>query len=423
MLNLLFISDNPKVEYAKSVLQPVLKLIVDVALDFDYGLKEVLDKRPSIICVQDRIGGVTGESVARHIRMLLGASAPMCILLHTGSGEARTVKGLFEHFVDLNQPDDAFADEIENTLKLLLEDRWEKICVPPTPASAPTQSSDAGLEEPREDADTCADDSLFNSFGIMSPISPPETSPGTPPSARSGAVTPEKAGTTAPLTHVTPPSPSPASEFRINHNFLPADTDIPEDLPVPQKYRSESLLLRRTVMSMALVCFVCAAGGWYLVGQKTRTIYSLKRQEMSSSGAKQAPKTDSALDTPIPPSGTQPVVAPLLPAFIRQNAHDTAYAARKPGWERYVGSRTDFRIFSVSGRIQAVQALAVKNTSVSESLITTILKEFTGSGDYQISSRSTKMGVCVENGRVHDKGEVMVYRKNGAVKAFVVSIK
>jgi len=80
MLNLLFISDSPKVEYIKSVLQPVLKVIIDVVADFDHGLKDVFEKRPGTVCIQDQIGGVTGESVARHIQMLLSTSSLTSIM-------------------------------------------------------------------------------------------------------------------------------------------------------------------------------------------------------------------------------------------------------------------------------------------------------------------------------------------------------
>ncbi|MDD2855515.1 MAG: hypothetical protein PHU01_08295 [Desulfuromonadaceae bacterium] len=103
MLNLLLISDSSKIENIKTILQPGLKVIIDVVADFDQGLKNVFEKRPATVCIQDQIGGVTGESVARHIQMLLDNSAPTFILLHTGSGSAKMVKGLYAHFIDLSK--------------------------------------------------------------------------------------------------------------------------------------------------------------------------------------------------------------------------------------------------------------------------------------------------------------------------------
>ncbi|MFA7405761.1 MAG: hypothetical protein WC007_17355, partial [Pelobacteraceae bacterium] len=69
-----------------------------------------------------------------------------------------------------------------------------------------------------------------------------------------------------------------------------------------------------------------------------------------------------------------------------------------------------------------VQVLAVKDVPLSESLIKSVLQEFAGTPEYQIVSRSTKAGLQVESGRIVNKGEIMIYRKHGVVKAFVVSV-
>lgn len=159
MLNLLFISDSPKIEYIKKVLQPVLKVIIDVVPDFDHGLKDVFEKRPATVCIQDQIAGVTGESVARHIQMLLGTGAPQFILIHEGSGKAKQIKGLFEYIVDISQPEAKLAEEIQGTLKALIGDQWDKIFISPKqPVSA---SPAAALSvESRKEADKLIDDFL-----------------------------------------------------------------------------------------------------------------------------------------------------------------------------------------------------------------------------------------------------------------------
>ncbi len=69
-----------------------------------------------------------------------------------------------------------------------------------------------------------------------------------------------------------------------------------------------------------------------------------------------------------------------------------------------------------------MQVLAVKDVPIPESLITSVVQECTGKQEYQITSRNKKAGLRVEIGSVQDKGEIMIYRKNGAVKAFVVSV-
>ncbi len=550
MLNLLFISDSPKADYIKSVLQPVLKVIIDVVTDFDHGLKDVFEKRPATVCIQDQISGVTGESVARHIQMLLGNSAPSFILLHTGNGKARAIKGLYEHLVDLSQPDEALAEDIKGTLKSLLGDQWGKIYIPPKLTPASIRSSVSVPEESREVAEKLVDDFLFdlesNGFsaiddqpsGLPAPdsiIEKPavavqteasqhsETEPGSveldraqsisddlaemllaeahkpilnekrveppysindssevvfnlapkqvPPAvtplvpvlpvlpelptnnvplkkpeisgpvvsdSTSAAVpvplhritrTAHQAAPSATLDKTETPVASSAAEFRISQNTPLAEEHIPEDLLLAfeENYRSGSLFLRRGV-AVALVCVSCAAGGWFFVKQKPQVVSSIKQRVISLTGTQSVPVPVVAMPVvpkPLPSAVPQPVVVSTLPAFISKDSHDGSYSVKNPGWERYVGKNAEFRIFNAAGRIQAVQVLAVKNTPIPESLMKTVLQEIAGSPKFKVLSQNMKAGMRVEVGKVQNNGnngDIMIYRKNGAVKAFVVSI-
>lgn len=523
MLNLLFISDSPKIEYVKGVLQPLLKVIIDVVTDFDHGLKDVFEKRPATVCIQDQINGVTGESVARHIQMLLGTSAPTFILLHNGNGRGRGVNGLYEQLIDLSQPDDAVAEEVKNTLKSLLGDQWEKVYIPPRLTPASVRSAVAVPEASREDAERLVDDflsdletSVFGVADAQPPVAPPpdeaaDESPGatqfeTPlkagvlpatvaseraqaidddlaelllmvenervrdessaaapaaggPWAGAASVESPKPATAAvmpPFTVIpeppaaaeasypdlpfeTPPTPRlkgeakgskaavtpqqrpPAAEFRISQDATPAEEGIPEGmlLEFEENYRPKSRLLRRTV-AVLLLSVVCAAGAWHLLRQKPQPAVSPRQRIISTSVAKRAGVTVPP-QKPAPSPQPQPVTAPALPSFIPKDGHDSSFALKNPGWERYVGKFNEFRIFGAPGRILAVQVLAVKDAPISEPVLRSVLREFAGSSEYRITSRSIKAGVHVENGRIRDKGAVVIYRKNGAVKAFVVS--
>jgi hypothetical protein len=451
MLNLLFISDNPKAEYIKSTLQPLLKVIIDIVADFDHGLKEVFEKRPATVCIQDQIGGVTGESVARHIQMLLGNSAPTFFLLHNGDGKARAIKGVYEHLIDLSQSNEIVTDNIKTTLKLLLGDKWKRIYIPNelTPVSvsllvaAPEGSREDAFGTVESDRAQAINDDLAELLLMEKDRSERDKAFAAPPSAagdgggsvsidspKSAATTPGKKETRSISAPVPAPPTPPAAEFRVSQNPPPAEEQIPEDLLLgfEENYRSESLLFRRTFV-IALVCAFCAVGGWYLVKQKPQLISSLKQRFGSPSKPRQAavPVPAAApVQKPVPPPVPQPLKNPKnppLPAFIPEDGHDSSFALKNPGWERYVGKRNEFRVFSVSGRIQALQVLAVKDAPISESWLKSVLQEFAGSQKYQITSRSTKAGVRVESGRIGNKGEIMIYRKNGEVKAFVVSIK
>lgn len=526
MLNLLLISDSPKAEHIKSVLQPMLKVIVDVVADFDHGLKDVFEKRPATVCIQDQINGVTGESVARHIQMLLGNSAPTFILLHKGDGKARVIKGVYEHLVDLSQSDDAVVENIKNTLKSLLGDQWGKVYIPPKPTPSSVISSAEMPEESREHADKLVEEFLSDlempgsarvdvhppvpspfdvlaeesstpahvetlpetdntpltseSEMVLSPsdevahllravadessrnvasgtgttvaageaevasgdLQKPLTAAEKPLSAvisrtsASPEITGRKTAPAAPavstlgkkeITSASTPKKAPAAEFRIRQNTSPAEERIPDDLlqAFEENYRSRSKFIRNSV-AVITVCIVCAGGGWYLIKNNPRLLGSLKQRTLTANGAKQAPVTAPTVppvQMPVPPPVPQAVVTSPLPSFISKDGRDSSYPVKNPGWERYVGKQAEFRVFSASGRIQALQVIAVKDAAIPVALIKTIMEELTGSSEYQITSRDTKAGVRIERGAIQDRGEVVVYRKSGAVKGLVVSVK
>ena len=160
MLNLLFISNSPKMDFINKHLQPMLKVKIDVVNDFDHGLKDVFEKRPATIIIQDQIAGVTGESVARHIQMLLGTGAPVFVMMHEGNTRIKPIKGLFEHIIDLTQPDDKLVEDVQATLKLILGPEWEKIVIVPKQDAAALAASFTMPDDNRVDADRLVDDFL-----------------------------------------------------------------------------------------------------------------------------------------------------------------------------------------------------------------------------------------------------------------------
>lgn len=160
MLNLLFISSSPKMDFIKKNLQPMLKVKIDVVSDFDHGLKDVFEKRPSTIIIQDQIDGVTGESVARHIQMLLGSGAPFFVVMHEGNARVKPIKGLFEHIVDLTQSDAGLLENILSILKIILGPEWEKITIKPKKNAADLAASFTMSADSNADAALMLDDFL-----------------------------------------------------------------------------------------------------------------------------------------------------------------------------------------------------------------------------------------------------------------------
>lgn len=526
MLNLLFISNSPKAHYMKSVLQPMLKVIIDVVPDFDHGLKDVFEKRPATVCIQDHIAGVTGESVARHIQMLLGAGSPRFILMHDGSSKAKSINGLFEHVIDLNQTEASLIDNFQNILKSLLGDQWAKIYVSPKQTAASIRSAVSIPEESKADADRLVDDFLSGldsnnsisvgenaasdwlvqettgsrspdeiaemllvqartpnnkvttdkpvevfaevederiieplpsiavndsvrtfpkSGNIERPLLQPQEKPVT--AARHETVKPQIPVNGTPLSPPTAKAPSSVAkavqdveadvatsisavtpaEFKIRDGIDSTDDLIPEELlqAFEQNYRSESAYMKRSVLALSILLIVIVVGGWYLLNQKPHLLDSLKQRILPSKATVPKPTSPAsqsqkqALSSQPP----KPDTAPVLPQFIPLQGHDKKYATSNPGWERYVSDNVEFRVFSSGNVIKAVQVRSITGNVLSEQLLKSVLTQFAGSSDYKVESRKIKSGVTELRGTVGQKADLIIYKKNESVRAFVVSLK
>lgn len=474
MLNMLFISDSPKAVYLKNYLQPMLKVIIDIVTDFDQGLKEVFEKRPNTVFIQEQIGGVTGESVANHIQMLLGVGTPRFILMHEGNSKARTVQGLFEHLVDLNQPNESLVEETQKNLKELLGSQWYKIFIPPpsseiesvvpaytalpdTPAGSDdqldallkdgTKSAAVGEnavtavnKKPETSIVRNASDEVADLMAAPVVPPPPAPKPQTAPSGQAGLKPQVKP---APVTIAHPQAaPIAPAGFRIRQDSPAEEEPISDELLMAfeQNYRSSSLFLKRSTILIALAVFVCGVGGWYAVRYKPQLTASLNERIKPAGGqrvasvptAKPAPallpvtssqpqSTAGGAPAPAPPPAEKPAPHSMLPKCIPQDGHDVTYAVGHPGWERYVGPQAEFRIFSKGGELKALQVLAVKGSPLSESFVREVTGEFAGSAEYRINSREKKNGVLILSGSIPHTGDIRIYKKNGAVRAFVVS--
>lgn len=526
MVNLLFISNSPKMDSVRSNLQPLLKVKIDIVSDFDYGLKDVFEKRPATVFIQEQIAGVTGESVARHIQMLLGSGAPSFIFLHEENSKAKPIKGLFEHLINLSQSDSRLIDDIQSTLKSLLGPQWDKISIPPAPAPAAALSAGGLPSENQDDADKLVDDllSAIDNFGPsdaeQTQVYPPhDFSAPDPVQEESMTVvssqqdqlaemlieTAKKSAEPSPLTEIiddsgknkplapTEPAPprskkrkiasempaaaqgpiEPAADSRIQQPAVTCNTDsvpatsvkkaesgtvgsnaadakkqaqqpavvspaefriaadeapvdgIPQDLLLAfeDNYRSQVRARRRN--TALIVCVLISVGlGWYLFRNNPQlsVFTSRKTQTAQTSGAPVKPVAQDAVALKNLSAPRKMTAAPL-PSFIPQSGLDSGYAAQNPGWERYRGSKLEFRLYRSDARIRALQVLAVPGHAISPELLKSVLTELTGNPEYRVTARENKSGVQITRAKGDNSSDVLIYRNKDVIRAFVVSLE
>jgi len=516
MINLLFISSNPKIHSIKNALQPLLKVKIDLVGDFDFGLKEVFEKRPALVFMQDQISGVTGESVARHIQMLLGSSAPSFIYLHDGNTRARPVKGLYDYLIDLSQDAAKVVEDIQSTLEQLLGSQWHKIRVPVKPDSSVVKAALAVPDEHRAVADQLVDDfisGLDDASAVTASRSPatvvdvPEPAaeppfefvssphdqideilaaaakeirgtapapaakavPGSeetcvspdlstfsarlppktgsqpaqapavqvkpapavdrPPASRIAAATAAGATPSQPQPGVSKRSPSlpvsPADFMAVKEGSAAdgAASDVFREFEA--EYSSRQKVSNRLMVIAALLVLFVAVGYFFLAKGGGLSPPGFPAKPSSTAAVRPVPDKAVDLQGAVQRSLTSSqggAARAALPSFIPLAGHDSTFASQKPGWERYVAIDAEYRVFRSGGRLKAVQVLATKGHVLSESRLTTVLNELTGTGEYRVTSNEEKLGFRVSHAVIDRKADVLIYRKRAAVHAFVVAL-
>lgn len=450
MINLLFISNSPRAELLRVHFQQILKIRIDVVEDFDHGLKDVFEKRPVTVCIQDQIAGVTGESVARHIQLLLGNGAPSFVLMHEGNAKARLISGLFNHLVDLNAPFDVVCDNLRKALQSLLGEQWDMVYnVPPEPEPVrPEPAEDLDLANQLVD-DFIAETSIFNPRNAppLPTIEPDSTSfsdalierhlPGGPPAEPDAARTepPEVIPpVVAPaLNHtplVEPVQQQPVRQARQSppappeQRHLTVETDD-ESVPVEEllqafeeNYRSRKRLVWRicgVVLAVLLVGLVL-----FFMKQQVLTPKASPpagKQQVPSARPQQ-PMVQPAASSVGPANAKKP---DLLPSFVPANGRDAAYSNQRPGWSRYRSEKRDYRLFHADGRLKALQVLVIGDGSIPPAELHQVLRELAGTDQFRSGRKEQKAGVWLERATLSSQGDLLIYRSkaNGPIKAFV----
>ena len=470
MINLLFISNSPRAELLRVHFQQMLKIRIDVVEDFDHGLKDVFEKRPVAVCIQEQIAGVTGESVARHIQLLLGNGAPDFILMHEGNAKAKQVPGLFGYVIDLQDPFEVVCGGLRKALQSLLGASWDTIySAPPEqntlvaePESIANLADQVVEEFVAENAEIAAPQNDITSIKVVSqadgvssafvtfdhdlpggPPAEPLAAKVVPPISSSGHEAleapvprdPLMAGKQPPaflqqkalerpvrsIQQVSVAAPSASELSGADDGSVPVEAllQVFED-----KYRSRKRMIRWAVVVLISLLLLGAVFVWLkkygvLDGQSAAVIKQHLPERPDPLPAVQPVISSVKSAAPTLQPVIQKAVAPL--SFIAQAKPDTSFSSKKPGWSRYLSARRDYRLFHADGRLQALQVIAIHDSSIPLSELKQVLRELTGKEQYRSGRKEHKRGVWLERATIPEHGDLLIYRptSSGPIKAFV----
>jgi hypothetical protein len=235
-------------------------------------------------------------------------------------------------------------------------------------------------------------------------------------------------------------APSP-TDFYISTSTAEEKELFPEEKPLAFAEKSPSGSRNLIILLTALVLLSSVAGGLYLFKKKPQAPPVSDGAKTAAPVATPTPgaKTPVAVKQPAVPSPPSPpdkkaitsqakpvpALNSPLPSFVTASGLDKEYSAKNPGWERYVDSKYDIRIYRLAGKIKAIQVLAAKSQVIAGSFMRTALREVSGRSEYKEISREVKEGFLIQRNSVGPKSKLTVYRMQSSEKisAFVVKLE
>jgi hypothetical protein len=112
-----------------------------------------------------------------------------------------------------------------------------------------------------------------------------------------------------------------------------------------------------------------------------------------------------------------------LPDFIPRAGLDKQYGAANPGWQRYKGHSTEFKVYREGSSIKAIQVIDRGSKGVPESFMKGVLKQVSKKPVFVLGASEKKDGYEIQRGQVADNLKVVYYRdeRGGTIRAFVLT--
>jgi len=385
MLNIFFISNDDRVARLIEYYQPRFRSKIRWADNFDHGLKEVFENRPSLVFIQNSINSVSGETVARHIKSLLGSVSPKIVYLDEAGSRTRKNAAWCDEWMRMAVSEQQFRNDFAALVSRLYPVDWSEDIKESISETSATDA--ASLNLPGAGEGTWGK----NRSGTAAGGSGEAASQPLPPETPHGA---EK-------------SQAGADTFSASSANHGTDTAFGGGA---SSARSGFRLVLMLVVLLAIVSFAA----YNLLIRENRV--SLP----SISGTR--PAGNSTALTRADKGNLRGKARQGLPSFIHPEWRDQAYSSTHPGWERYVSPQLDFRIYRESGKMKALQIIAVNGQPLSDPNVASIFSGLGYAVPAQAARGEAKSGFLMEKSVLDDSTETVIYRESDgrSIRALVL---
>ncbi len=399
----------------------VVTSLIDAADQLEHEL-------PGLILVQDRMSGLSGELIVRHLRKRL-RDADAIIVLATEAADSQVVDNAYLHLLDTSFPDQELIRQLERLVarlprplpietaapepvSLAAADEFVPLVLPVTetfPApSLPLLPEPTIHAESASKAKVVAEigEALHEMVAVYDPVREPVVA-----SRFEAELETELARHEAPVGS-PPPVADGEPTLSVTDMLTVADSS-------PRRF-SRGLLLVLGGLALLLVLALVVLQMPTSAPQKSTGQKAKKVQLPPVPSAEPKVQTPGPLPaagpppTGIPPAAppAQVVPTPALPKFVQtlSATSDPAYGRDHAGWERYLTPALEFKLFRENGKLLAIQVVDREGRGIPTRIFSTAMEELTGVRDYQTESREVKGTYLVKKGRLASGSRIIIYK-------------
>lgn len=381
MLDILLISDQPRLHAIFTTACSFPDGSFRIATSLAQGLQHIGDKTPDLLFLQNRLSGLAGRLLVRHVRNSSESKKTKIILLVDGTGENEESTADIE--LHTNVSDAELSDAVTEMIgDILPEDATATSAVSftSTPAIPTTPAVDA-----------------FDAVSISS--APGRTLPATTRGERLKNL--PQSEMAAKLAGIDPKQ----------------QTTILSSSPPPIQWEKRRLMI--AITTLLAVAFT----GIVLYIAANRPFIPQPTLKPASPAVVAPNKTVPPPAEPVKAAEVKPPEP--LPRFIQIDTPDPKYPQANPGWERYLSPKREYKIYRENGEIRAIQIIDSTGAGISPGFFTSVLRDMARVSDYKLESKEKKDGFVIKKGRISPQMRVIIYkdRSDRILNAFVIHVQ
>ena len=470
MSNLLLITDVARLRKIFGRLTEDKNIRLRVVNNLEKGGEEIAIEKPDVVFVQTHLSGLSADILIMHLKKQLGRKRSRFVLLSSPGQTNEVILKPYQGWLDTSAEDSQLLSELQHLLVTLLskskkgEDSSTSEVVAATgfqPLSATSSPSIVAHTPPLvSNVDFQPQTGTILQFPVVATTSPEpsleEQGITYSPRQRVSVYSEFNSSFDNAVSSTSDPETLDQAAPSLSRDWNTEDIDTVETKPTRSKRGAFLLWLTPVVIAVVGITYMqqqkTAAKPDQTTAKSTPTAIvkpaaqalapnipvtgSAKTAAGASALPPAAPQdmdrmSDKAVLTAIAENRSSKTPPPVssdarptnLPDFIPRAGVDKQFSTANPGWERYKGKVTEFKVLREAQAIKAIQVIDRGGQGVPESFMKGVLRQVTKNPVLTTESSEKKEGYEIQRGRISDTIKVVYYRddKGGKLRAFVMT--